>query len=88
MGLFSIRIFCLLNLFCDSAVPDINGNVWPKYGLNRDNSIDIKYVEFNSKDERMGKIHDNGYDGLDERHFPSLINNCINYWDKIISEQF
>ena len=79
---YSFKYSCLT-----SKVPKVNGNVWPEYGLNTtNNKTEVKYIEFHANDKRMGRIHGNVYDGDDHR-LPA-INNCFNFWDQIISDQF
>lgn len=71
-----------------SRVPKVNGKVWPEYGFNAStNKTDIRFIEFHSDPRRMGRIHGNRYDGIDDNRLPA-INNCLNFWDQIISDQF
>jgi len=67
-----------------------NGNVWPNYIVNNDatNSINASYVELNADDNRFGRVYVNRYDGIADGFTPSVIGNCFNFWDAILSQQF
>ncbi|CAG2101959.1 unnamed protein product [Medioppia subpectinata] len=79
-------------------VLDMNGNVWPEYEWNSDeNRVDVKYMEFDANERLMGRVGQRGYDGYDgtrgssghkHRSQPTPVNNCFNFWDQLLSEQF
>jgi len=67
-----------------------NRNVWPNYSVNNDSakSINASYVELNADDKKFGRVFIDRYDGIDDGFTPSVIGNCFNFWDAILSQQF
>jgi hypothetical protein len=76
--------FSVYNIF--SSLPKVNGNAWPPY-IVRKNETNLKYLELHASDERLGRVFTNRYNGSDGFR-PSVINNCLNFWDEILSAQF
>jgi len=66
----------------------VNANLWPAYSLNDDNSVNASFLELHADNDRLGKVYTNRYDGIDDGYYPTIIQNCFNFWDEIISEQF
>jgi hypothetical protein len=74
----------------------VNGNVWPKYSLYQNNTINASFIELHADNSRLGKVWTNRYTGNDgdyqknyyNGYAPAVINNCFNFWDPILSGQF
>jgi hypothetical protein len=81
---FLFIYFSVYNIF--SSLPKVNGNTWPPY-IVRNNETNLKYLELHASDERLGRVFTNRYNGSDG-FIPSVINNCLNFWDEILSAQF
>ena len=72
--------------FKHRTLPDINCKKWPKYEYIN-GIINASYVELNPSLKGCAKILYNRYKGNDG-YFPSVINSCLTFWNKILTNQW